>query len=67
MRVMKLPKTDIPTAEQSKITLSLCFHMSLKALLMAEEATRPVLPVFEIREEGMDMFLKVFILLVSCL
>lgn len=62
---MKLPKTDVPAPEQSKITLNLCFHMSLEVLLMAEEATRPVLPVFEIWEERMDAFLKIFILSMS--
>jgi len=44
MQVVKLPKMDIPAPEQSKITLNLCFRMSLEVLLMAEEAPRPVLP-----------------------
>lgn len=65
MQLMELPKMDIPAPEQSKITLNLCFHLSLEVLLMSEEATRPVLPVFEIWEEGMDVFLKIFILFMS--
>lgn len=56
---MKLPKMDIPVPEQSKITLNLCFHVSPEVLLMAEEATRPVLPVFEIWEEGMDVVFEI--------
>lgn len=49
---MELAQRDTPAPEESKMTADLCSCTALEVLLMAEEPTRPVLPVFEIWEEG---------------